>query len=233
MPGACAGTPPPSRPRGYLVGATDFHGSIGYGQKFKEQISGDWGGPRLRRRDARYGRRREAAVRRSRSYHCAAGASFGGYMVDWIAGHTDRFKCLVSHDGVFDLVSEYGSTEELWFPEWSSAARPGRPGAVPAPVAQQLRPELQDPDAGRPGRAGFPRTRRAGPGDVHRTAAARDRIAAALLPRRRPLGPQTENSQLWYPHGARLDRRARPAGKQAGLATVGREVWAPSNSEIE
>ncbi|HEX9507041.1 MAG TPA: prolyl oligopeptidase family serine peptidase, partial [Myxococcales bacterium] len=44
--------------------------------------------------------------------------SFGGYMVNWIAGHTDRFKCLVSHDGPFELVSMYGSTEELWFPEF-------------------------------------------------------------------------------------------------------------------
>src|SRR5437762_302961 len=49
---------------------------------------------------------------------CAAGASYGGYFINWAAGHTDRFKCLVSHAGVFDLVSMYGSTEELWFPEW-------------------------------------------------------------------------------------------------------------------
>ena len=48
----------------------------------------------------------------------AAGASYGGYMVDWIAGHTDRYRVLVSHDGVFDLRSMYGATEELWFPEW-------------------------------------------------------------------------------------------------------------------
>jgi dipeptidyl aminopeptidase/acylaminoacyl peptidase len=48
----------------------------------------------------------------------AAGASYGGYMVNWIAGHTDRFKALVSHDGIFDLQSMYGSTEEVWFTEW-------------------------------------------------------------------------------------------------------------------
>jgi dipeptidyl aminopeptidase/acylaminoacyl peptidase len=48
----------------------------------------------------------------------AAGASFGGYMVNWIAGHTDRYRALVSHDGLFDLVSMYGATEELWFVEW-------------------------------------------------------------------------------------------------------------------
>ena len=48
----------------------------------------------------------------------AAGASYGGYMINWIAGQTDRFKALVSHDGVFDLTSMYGSTEELWFTDW-------------------------------------------------------------------------------------------------------------------
>ena len=55
---------------------------------------------------------------------CAAGASFGGYMIDWIAGHTERFRCLVTHDGVYDLVAEYGSTEELWFPEWEMRGTP-------------------------------------------------------------------------------------------------------------
>ena len=102
--------------RGYVVVATDFHGSVGYGQKFKEQISGDWGGLAyddvMRATDAALKLPNVAGI------GCAAGASYGGYMINWIAGHTDRFKCLVSHDGVFDLVSEYGSTEELWFPEW-------------------------------------------------------------------------------------------------------------------
>jgi dipeptidyl aminopeptidase/acylaminoacyl peptidase len=49
---------------------------------------------------------------------CALGASYGGYMINWILGHTNRFKCLVSHDGMFNTESAYGSTEELWFPEW-------------------------------------------------------------------------------------------------------------------
>ena len=109
--------------RGYVVLATDFHGSIGYGQKFKEQISGDWGGlpyeDVMRATDAA-----EKLPYVDPGHTCAAGASFGGYMVDWIAGHTDRFKCLVSHDGVFDLTSEYGSTEELWFPEWEFRGPP-------------------------------------------------------------------------------------------------------------
>jgi dipeptidyl aminopeptidase/acylaminoacyl peptidase len=102
--------------RGYVVVATDFHGSIGYGQEFKEEISGDWGGMPyddiMRATDAALKLPNVSGI------GCAAGASFGGFMIDWIAGHTDRYKCLVSHDGVFDLVSEYGSTEELWFPEW-------------------------------------------------------------------------------------------------------------------
>jgi dipeptidyl aminopeptidase/acylaminoacyl peptidase len=103
--------------RGRIVVAIDPHGSVGYGQKYKEEISRDWGGLAyddiLRAVDAAEAR---PDVEKGRT--CAAGASFGGYMIDWIAGHTDRFRCLVTHDGVFDLVSEYGSTEELWFPEW-------------------------------------------------------------------------------------------------------------------
>ena len=109
--------------RGYAVLATDFHGSTGYGQPFKEQISGDWGGLAyddvMRATDAA---EKLPSIQPGRT--CAAGASFGGYMIDWIAGHTDRFRCLVSHDGVYDLAGEYGSTEELWFPEWEFRGPP-------------------------------------------------------------------------------------------------------------
>ena len=109
--------------RGYVVLATDFHGSTGYGQKFKEQISGDWGGLAyddvMRATDAA-----EKLPFVEPGHTCAAGASYGGYLIDWIAGHTDRFRCLVSHDGVYDLVAEYGSTEELWFPEWEFRGPP-------------------------------------------------------------------------------------------------------------
>jgi dipeptidyl aminopeptidase/acylaminoacyl peptidase len=109
--------------RGYVVVATDFHGSIGYGQKFKEEIVGDWGGlpydDVMRATDAA-----EKLPFVEPGHSCAAGASYGGYMIDWIAGHTDRFRCLVSHDGVYDTVSEYGSTEELWFPEWEFRGPP-------------------------------------------------------------------------------------------------------------
>jgi len=108
---------------GYVVMMTNFHGSTGYGQKFVEEISGDWGG-------APYDDLIKAAdyleslpyVDKDRIG--AAGASFGGYMINWIAGHTTRFKALVSHDGVYDARSMYGETEEVWFDEWEHHGPP-------------------------------------------------------------------------------------------------------------
>ena len=109
--------------RGYVVIGTDFHGSVGYGQPFKESIVGDWGGQSFRdimnAVDAA-----EKLPYVIPGHTCAAGASYGGYMIDWIAGHTDRFRCLVSHDGVFDPSIMYYSTEELWFPEWEFKGPP-------------------------------------------------------------------------------------------------------------
>jgi dipeptidyl aminopeptidase/acylaminoacyl peptidase len=108
---------------GYVVMMTNFHGSTGYGQKFVEEISGDWGG-------APYDDLMKAAdyleslpyVDKDRIG--AAGASFGGYMINWIAGHTTRFKVLVSHDGIYDGPSMYGETEEVWFDEWEHHGPP-------------------------------------------------------------------------------------------------------------
>ena len=104
---------------GYAVVMVDFHGSVGYGQAFTDAITGDWGGKPLE--DLQKGL--AAALDRYEWMDgdnvCALGASYGGYMVNWIAGNwPDRFKCLVNHDGVFDMRSMYYSTEELWFPEW-------------------------------------------------------------------------------------------------------------------
>lgn len=103
---------------GYAVVTIDFHGSTGYGQEFTDSISGDWGGKPLV--DLRKGL--AAALERYSFLDgdrvCALGASYGGYMINWIAGQwPDRFRCLVNHDGVFDTRSMYFSTEELWFPE--------------------------------------------------------------------------------------------------------------------
>ena len=104
---------------GYGVVFIDFHGSTGYGQDFTDSINGDWGGKPLV--DLQLGL--AAAVERNEwldgDQVCALGASYGGYMINWIAGNwPDRFDCLVNHDGLFDLRSFYYSTEELWFPEW-------------------------------------------------------------------------------------------------------------------
>jgi dipeptidyl aminopeptidase/acylaminoacyl peptidase len=103
---------------GYAVVMIDFHGSTGYGQAFTDSISGDWGGKPLQ--DLKLGL--DAALKANPWLDpddvCALGASYGGYLINWIAGQwTDRFKCLVSHDGIFDNRTMYYSTEELWFPE--------------------------------------------------------------------------------------------------------------------
>ncbi len=104
---------------GYAALMIDFHGSVGYGQDFTDSIRGDWGGKPLE--DLQKGL--AAALERypflDGDRVCALGASYGGYMVNWIAGAwPDRFRCLVNHDGVFDLRSMYYTTEELWFVEW-------------------------------------------------------------------------------------------------------------------
>jgi dipeptidyl aminopeptidase/acylaminoacyl peptidase len=106
---------------GYGVVAIDFHGSPGYGQAFTDSISRDWGGKPLV--DLQKGL--AAAIARypwlDGSRACALGASYGGFMINWIAGKwPDGFRCLVNHDGVFDQRMQYYSTEELWFAEWEN-----------------------------------------------------------------------------------------------------------------
>src|SRR5579864_768437 len=109
---------------GYVVVMINPRGSTGYGQRFIDQINGDWGGrPYVDlMRGLDYVERRYPFVDKDRE--CALGASYGGYMVNWILGHTTRFKCLVSHDGMFNTESAYGTTEELWFPEWEFKGTP-------------------------------------------------------------------------------------------------------------
>jgi dipeptidyl aminopeptidase/acylaminoacyl peptidase len=109
---------------GYAVVMVDFHGSTGYGQAFTDAINDDWGG-------APY-----EDLMKGLDYALAhypfldgtrvggLGASYGGYMINWILGHTDRFKCLVCHDGNLDERMAYYDTEELWFPEWEHRGTP-------------------------------------------------------------------------------------------------------------
>jgi len=103
--------------RGFVVAEVNFHGSTGYGQKFTDAISQHWGDYPYE--DLMKGLDVVARLPYVDSTRMgAAGASYGGYMVYWIAGHTNRFKVLVDHDGVFNPVSMAGSTEELWFTDW-------------------------------------------------------------------------------------------------------------------
>jgi len=110
--------------RGYGVVFIDFHGSTGYGQAFTDAISGDWGGAPYE--DLMLGL--DAALAKftwlDKSRMAALGASYGGYMINWIHGHTDRFKALVVHDGNIDERLAYYNTEELWFPEWENKGTP-------------------------------------------------------------------------------------------------------------
>jgi len=109
---------------GYVVIMINFHGSTGYGQKFIDAINGDWGGAPFDdlMLGLDYAEKTYPFIDKDRE--CALGASFGGYMANWILGHTDRFKCIVSHDGTFNNESDYGTTEELWFNEWEFKGTP-------------------------------------------------------------------------------------------------------------
>jgi dipeptidyl aminopeptidase/acylaminoacyl peptidase len=108
---------------GYVVYAANPRGSTGFGQEFLDQISGDWGG-RVYDDLMRQADDLASLPYVDKARIGAAGASYGGYMVNWIAGHTDRFRCLVSHDGLFDTRAAGLETEELWFPNWEFGGWP-------------------------------------------------------------------------------------------------------------
>jgi dipeptidyl aminopeptidase/acylaminoacyl peptidase len=109
---------------GYVVIMINFHGSTGYGQKFIDAINGDWGGAPFEdlMKGLDYAEKTYPFINKDRE--CAMGASYGGYATNWILGHTTRFKCIVTHDGMFNSTSAWGSTEELWFNEWEFKGTP-------------------------------------------------------------------------------------------------------------
>jgi len=110
--------------QGYVVAQLDPHGSAGYGLKFKEYISGNWGKGDYEDLMLGVDYLIEKYPFIDSTRLVALGRSYGGFMVNWICGHTDRFKCLISIDGTFNHLSDYGSTEELWFPEWEFNGTP-------------------------------------------------------------------------------------------------------------
>ncbi len=129
---------------GYVVYAINFHGSRGYGQDFTDAVSHDWGGAPYEDLvlGTKYVLNKYSFI--DGNHLGAAGASYGGFMVNWIAGHDNPFKCLVSHDGVYEQVSMYGATEELWFPEWEFNGLPWAEGSLyqkwsPSNLAQNFK----------------------------------------------------------------------------------------------
>ncbi len=117
-------SPTSSTSSGYVVVMINFHGSTGYGQKFIDAINGDWGGAPFEdlMKGLDYAEKTYPFIDKNRE--CALGASYGGYMANWILGHTDRFKCIVTHDGMFNAESAWGTTEELWFNDWEFKGTP-------------------------------------------------------------------------------------------------------------
>jgi dipeptidyl aminopeptidase/acylaminoacyl peptidase len=118
---------------GYVVVMINMRGSTGYGQAVVDGVNGDWGGKPFTdlMEGLDYAEQHYPFIDKTRE--CALGASYGGYMANWVEGHTDRFKCIVSHDGMFNPESAYGTTEELWFNEWEFKGKPwdyyGKPDA--------------------------------------------------------------------------------------------------------
>lgn len=109
---------------GYVVVATNPRGSTGYGQKFTDEIRNDWGGKVYTdlMNSFDYAIKNFTFIDTNNTF--AAGASYGGYMINWIAGHNDKFTALFCHNGTFNLESKWGTTDELWFPEWEFGGTP-------------------------------------------------------------------------------------------------------------
>ena len=192
---------------GFAVVFIDFHGSTGYGQAFTDSISGDWGGKPLEDLQKGWAAALEKYDFLDAGRACALGASYGGYMINWIAGNwfdesgSSPWKCLVNHDGG-TVVHRVG---ERW------------PGVREGRQLREVQPaqpcgQVAGADAGGAGREGLPRAGGPGPGHLHRVAAARDRVAAAVLPGREPLGAQAAEQHPVAQRGeglaAALDRRA-------------------------
>jgi dipeptidyl aminopeptidase/acylaminoacyl peptidase len=109
---------------GYVVIMINPRGSTGYGQAIVDGVNGDWGGKPFTdlMEGLDYAEQHYPFIDKDRE--CALGASYGGYMANWVLGHTNRFKCIVSHDGMFDAESAFGSTEEDWFNIWEFKGHP-------------------------------------------------------------------------------------------------------------
>ncbi len=182
---------------GYVVVMINPRGSTGYGQAFVDGVNGDWGGKPFTdlMTGLDYAEQHYPFIDKTRE--CALGASYGGYMANWILGHTDRFKCIVSHDGMFNAESAFGSTEEDWFNQWEfkgesvgllRQARFRKP--IPQMVAVALAKNFKTPTLVIHSPARLPPRRERRLPTFRYAATAPRSEQDALLPRRRPLGSQ-------------------------------------------
>ena len=109
---------------GYAVVMVNPRGSTGYGQAFVDGVNGDWGGKPFTDLMLGLDYAEKTYPFLDKSRECALGASYGGYMANWILGHTNRFRCIVTHDGMYNPEAAWGQTEELWFNEWEFKGHP-------------------------------------------------------------------------------------------------------------
>lgn len=109
---------------GYFIFMPNFRGSTGYGEKYKEAITRNWGSYPYEDVLSGVEYLTEKFKFIDKEKMAAAGASYGGYLANWIATHNHPFKCIISHAGLWDLKSKYGTTDELWFPEWEFGGDP-------------------------------------------------------------------------------------------------------------
>ncbi len=133
---------------GYVVIGINRRGSTGYGQKFIDEVSGDWGGRAFTdlMKGLDYAETKYPFIDKSRE--CALGASYGGFMANWVLTHTDRFKCIVTHDGLYNPQSAFGTTEELWFNEWEFRPMQGAAAGGNAGSSAALRNDSKKGGAG-------------------------------------------------------------------------------------
>ncbi len=185
----------------------NFHGSTGYGQAFIDAINGNWGGAPFDdlMMGLDYAEKNYSFIDKNRE--CALGASYGGYAINWIEGHTDRFKCLVSHDGMFNTESAYGTTEELWFNEWEFKGTPW----TNRELYRKWSPHLFAKNFKTPmlvvhGQLDYRLDVSEGFQTLHHVAAAGRAVGDALLPRRRPLGAEAAELAALVANRDRLGR---------------------------
>ena len=189
--------------QGYVVACPNFHGSSGFGQKFTDSITGDMATkPFIDVMRATDYMEQLAYIDKNRM--AAAGASYGGYMMSWLNGHTDRFKAMICHAGVYNWHSMMASdvvrarARALGVPPWGDLEQ------IDKQTPQPLRGKLQDADTRHSRRERFSRPGDARPRVFQHVASERRANAAGLFPRRESLGPQAAKCATVDERGFRL-----------------------------